>query len=107
MSSVVPVRYGYAFLGWSPYAWASTAAYEPGGLYHGKENVTLYAVWSEITYTVSYHANGGTGAPAAQTKYYGQALILRSAIPVRSNHEFLGWATDPSATERISWAMKS
>ena len=98
LSSVVPVRYGYAFLGWSPYAWASTAAYEPGGLYHGKENVTLYAVWSEITYTVSYHANGGTGAPAAQTKYYGQALILRSAIPVRSNHEFLGWATDPSAT---------
>ncbi|UKI12777.1 MAG: hypothetical protein L6V84_09165 [Oscillospiraceae bacterium] len=38
--------------------------------YRSNVSRTLYAVWEKIpeTYTVSYFANGGTGAPAAQTK---------------------------------------
>ena len=36
------------------------------------------------TYTVSYNANGGTGAPAAQTKTYGVNLTLSSTKPTRS-----------------------
>lgn len=34
-------------------------------------------------YTVSYDANGGTKAPAQQTKTEGEALTLSSQIPVR------------------------
>lgn len=36
------------------------------------------------TYTVSYNANGGTGAPASQTKYPGTNLTLSSTIPTKS-----------------------
>ena len=44
-------------------------------------------------HTVSYDANGGEGAPAAQTKWYGTVLTLSSTVPTRANYEFLGWAT--------------
>ncbi len=49
-------------------------------------------------YTVSYHANGGSGAPAAQTKVAGTALTLSSTKPTRSGYTFLGWATSATAT---------
>lgn len=44
-------------------------------------------------YTVSYNADGGSGAPSAQTKYQGQALTLSSTIPTRTGYNFKGWAT--------------
>ena len=52
-------------------------------------------------WTVSYNANGGTGAPAAQTKSYGSTLILSSIIPVRTGYRFLGWAT--SSTGAVAY----
>lgn len=37
------------------------------------------------SYTVSYNANGGTGAPNSQTKYYGTSLTITSTTPSKSN----------------------
>ena len=37
------------------------------------------------TYTITYNANGGTGAPAAQTKTHDVALTLSSTKPTRAN----------------------
>ena len=34
------------------------------------------------TYTISYNANGGTGAPASQTVAHGQTFTVPSTIPV-------------------------
>lgn len=48
------------------------------------------------TYTVSYNANGGFGAPAAQTKTQGVALTLSSTQPTKTNYVFKGWATTPN-----------
>ena len=53
------------------------------------------------TYTVSYNANGGTGAPAAQTKTYGVNLTLSSAKPTRAGYTFKGWAT--SSTGAVAY----
>ena len=44
------------------------------------------------TFTVSYNANGGSGAPASQTKTYGVNLTLSSIIPTRAGYTFKGWA---------------
>ncbi len=52
----------------------------------------------KTTYTVTYDANGGSGAPEAQTKTEGEALKLSTKKPVREGYEFLGWATSKSAT---------
>lgn len=43
--------------------------------------------------TVSYNANGGSGAPGNQTKWWGEVLTLSGTRPTRANHTFLGWAT--------------
>jgi hypothetical protein len=44
------------------------------------------------TYTITYNANGGTGAPAAQTKTQGQPLTLSNTIPTREGYTFCYWA---------------
>ncbi len=36
------------------------------------------------TYTVSYNANGGSGAPSSQTKNHGVSLTLTSSVPAKS-----------------------
>ena len=50
------------------------------------------------SYTVSYNANGGSGAPGSQTKYYGKTLTLSSTKPIRSGYTFVGWGTSATDT---------
>ena len=98
LSSKKPTRAGYTFLGWSTSASATTASYSPGATYSANGHTTLYAVWSAKTYTITYNANGGSGAPPAQTKSYGQTIFLSNTKPTRSGYTFIGWGYVSSAT---------
>ena len=51
-----------------------------------------------VTFTITYNANGGTGAPSPQTKESGKALTLSSTKPTRQGYTFLGWATSSGAS---------
>ena len=93
-----PTRTGYTFIGWSRSASSSTLAYSSGDRYTANASATLYAVWSAKKYTISYDANGGTGAPASQTKIYGLKMTLSSTKPTRSGYTFKGWGTTSTAT---------
>lgn len=55
----------------------------------------------QFTSTVSYDANGGTGAPEAQTVSTGDSLKLRTAKPSRKGCFFLGWAEDAGAAAAV------
>ena len=77
-----PTRTGYSFMGW---ALDSSASSGVVGSYTPDGNVTLYAIWKPNTYTISYDANGGVGAPANQTKTQDIALTLSAAVPTRDN----------------------
>lgn len=48
-------------------------------------------------YSVTYNANGGTGTPATQYKYYGQTLVL-TGKPTRTGYTFRGWGTSATTT---------
>lgn len=100
LSSTKPTRTGHSFLGWSTSSTATSATYSAGGTLPKdiNANTTLYAVWKANTYSVTYNANGGSGAPGKQTKTYGVALTLSSVKPTRTNYTFKGWATSASAT---------
>ena len=98
LSGTKPTRTGYSFLGWSTSSTATTATYSAGGSYTANASATLYAVWKANTYTIKYNANGGSGAPANQTKTYGKTLTLSNATPTRTNYTFMGWSTSASAT---------
>lgn len=60
-------------------------------------NILLNGVGKDITilapFTVSYNANGGSGAPSAQDKRYDITLTLSSTVPTRDGYTFNGWNT--------------
>lgn len=97
LSSTKPTRAGHTFQGWATSS-GGGVAYSAGGSYSANASATLYAVWKANTYTVSYNANGGTGAPANQTKTYGKNLTLSTTTPTRTNYNFKGWGTSASTT---------
>lgn len=57
-----------------------------------------FTIPAKTSYKVSYNANGGSGAPSAQTKWYGETLTLSSTKPTRSGYTFNGWNTNSSGT---------
>lgn len=56
------------------------------------------------SYTISYNANGGSGAPSSQTKWKDQTLTLSSTKPTRTGYTFSNWNTksDGSGTSYSS-----
>ena len=63
---------------------------------HGRPNQIWRFVSAE--YTMSFDANGGTGVPSFQTKYYHENLTLSSIIPTRDGYTFTGWNTKADGT---------
>jgi uncharacterized repeat protein (TIGR02543 family) len=76
-------RTGYTQTSW--YSTSPAQAFALGGSYTANADITLYPTWTLNTYQVSYNANGGTGAPGAQTKSYGVTLTLSSTKPTRAS----------------------
>lgn len=88
LSSTEPTYTGRTFQGWSTTkarADAGTIDYAAGATYSTDAAVTLYASWKLNTYTISYNANGGKGAPSNQTKTHGTTLTLSSTKPTRDS----------------------
>ncbi|MBR7042531.1 MAG: InlB B-repeat-containing protein, partial [Bacilli bacterium] len=104
LSTTVPTRADYTFLGWSTSSTATSATYSAGGAYNKNvaSNVTLYAVWrvNGATYTINYNANGGSGAPSATSYIYSTSgtVNLSTTVPTRTGYTFLGWSTSSTAT---------
>lgn len=99
LSGTRPTRTGYTFQGWATSA-GGGVAYQPGQGYANDADITLYAVWKANTWSVKYNANGGSGAPADQTKTYGQTLKLSTTKPVRTDYNFKGWATSKANADK-------
>ena len=62
------------------------------------DSTTVFVTVDAKSYTVSYNANGGSGAPSSQTKYHNTTLTLSSTKPVRTGYTFQGWSTSSSAS---------
>ena len=58
-------------------------------------NITIPA---NTSYSVTYDANGGEGAPSSQKKYKGTTLTLSSTKPTKEGYDFVGWNTSSTAT---------
>ena len=64
------------------------------GTYGGTKSASgSISVAAKPSYTITYDANTGTGAPAAQTKWYGTNITLSTVKPTKANHTFGGWKT--------------
>jgi hypothetical protein len=97
-----PTRDGHTLLGWAPSATATAATYASGEtttFVMKRTDVTLYAVWEAIDYSVTYDANGGTGVPTDSNDYHVDDVVtvLFTSAPTRSGYSLLGWATTNNA----------
>ena len=97
LKGAIFTRTGYTQTGWSTTD-GGAKAYNLSASYTANANATLYPYWTINKYTVSYNANGGSGAPSAQTKTYNVALTLSNTTPTRTGYTFLGWSTSSTAT---------
>ena len=91
----------YTFKGWATSATSTSVAYSSGANYTSNASITLYAVWSKTVsvnlYDVSYNTNGGSKV-ISQTKNKGEALKLRSTVPVKVGYTFAGWGLSADST---------
>lgn len=76
-------------------SWTQTGTWYSDSFHYtpnGSHTWTI-TVPAKPSYTVSYNANGGAGAPTSQTKWYNEELTLSGTSPTRSGYTFAGWAT--------------
>lgn len=99
-------RRGYDHIGWADKADAVTAKYTGGDpivLTKDNPTKTIYAVWMPF-FELKYDANGGTGAPASQTRTASAPTVNRvtftvpGTIPTKDGCTFKGWADSATAT---------
>jgi len=64
-----------------------------------KTSACTIIVNKPVTYTITFDANSGVGAPNAQTKVSNSMLTLTTTTPTREGFVFKGWATTKTATE--------
>ncbi len=87
------------FLGWatSPDATETVSNFEVP-----VDGATLYAIYADAA-TLTYNANGGTGAAPASVKVLvGRDTTLVSGNLTKEGHVFIGWGTSADATTPVS-----
>ncbi len=88
----VPTKDGYTFAGWFKTSdFKDERVTFPLDL--EKEDVTLYAKWEAVVYTITYHLNGGTNASANPSSY---TILDEVALsdPTNGDKIFKGWFSD-------------
>ena len=109
LSSSVPTRNGYTFLGWNTKADGKGTAYAAGAIYKNDQNggtVTLYAQWTPWKHVLHYNKNVPTSStsqtvsnmPGDQTKTFGQLMTISNLVPTRKGYTFAGWYTQSNGT---------
>ncbi len=90
-------RSGYNFTGWNTEADGSGTEYGEGGSYTTDADVTLYAQWDIIRYSISYISNGGDDGGNPSTYTITETPIMLSAASKACN-SFGGWFNNPGLT---------
>jgi uncharacterized repeat protein (TIGR02543 family) len=90
-----PTRSGYTFGGWYTETEGKGTRYTEVSVYNILGNTTLYAKWTENTYTLTFDAQSGTVAPASKSIASG-AAVGALPTPTRSGYTFGGWYTAPN-----------
>ena len=96
LTSIVPEKSGYLFIGWSD---DKNNLYSSGGTYSLDNSTTLIAQYAVNTYSIKYHSNDGNDTVTTISANCGESTNLAGNIFTSEVRTLLGWSTDPSATE--------
>ncbi len=92
----------YTFGGWNTAANGSGTTYAGGSTFTISSNVTLYAVWTINTYTVTFNSNGGSTV-TSQTVVYNSTATAPTA-PTKTGYTFAGWYSDSGLTAAFDFS---
>jgi uncharacterized repeat protein (TIGR02543 family) len=99
VSATVPTRSGYAFGGWNTAANGSGTSYaSSASVTMPANNITVYAQWTATVQTITYIANGGSGAPSTASVATNSTSTVSASAPVRTGYTFLRWNTAANAS---------
>jgi len=85
-------RSGYKFVGWSEEKDETSTVYSVGSSITVNNNITLYAIWSIDTITVTFNAgDSATGSMDVQTVQAGIATTLSPNQYTKEGYYFAGW----------------
>ena len=108
LSTVIPTNLGYEFVGWGTNENGPAIYFSGSSFYMGASDVTLYAIWSVASYTLTYELNGGTIPDAVVYKYtYNQVVTILTTNPTRNGYSFAGWGDNPDHPTTIYFASDS
>ncbi|MDR1802853.1 MAG: InlB B-repeat-containing protein, partial [Treponema sp.] len=100
-------RDGFTFEGWNINTDGTGANYSGGSSFTPTQNITLYARWEPVFYTVTYNTGGTGQAPAAQTVQAGSSVTLPNGSGfTRSGYIFGGWNSNTNGTG-VNYAVGS
>lgn len=98
LSSKVPTRTGYTFKEWNTSKSGTGTSYKPGGSYKTNAADTLYAIWTENTYNVTYTLPSGyatftsnSSTSITVTYKYTQTNGVVPAVSVNAGYSFKGF----------------
>ncbi|MBQ6342357.1 MAG: InlB B-repeat-containing protein [Anaerolineaceae bacterium] len=98
------IREGWTFAGWNTAADCSGTAYADKAAVTLSADQTLYAQWSPVTYSITYHLNGGSVSGTNPDEYTPADAAITLINPTRTGYSFSGWqgtglsGTVPSVT---------
>lgn len=94
ISKITPTRNGYQFMGWDTDKGGKNVVYEVGDEYTADKDTTLYAVWTPMTYTVTFYNDDGSIIEKRNYNY--QDLLEEPQTPQKESdgeysYVFAGW----------------
>ena len=102
LASMNTSRSGYVLAGWSIDSNASYATFADCGTISIKRNLTLYAVWTLPTYTITYKVDNGWATSSTTRTVTGEQTITLPTISSlglsKSGYDFLYWKTSGSTS---------
>ena len=85
-----PVKTGYTFGGW--YMAEDFTGNAVTEIVQGSTgDITLYAKWEPVNYTITYELEGGTNAPENPAGYNVETETITLKDPVKTGYTFGGW----------------
>ena len=95
-----PAKAGYTFEGWYKDGEFTTQVTEITQGTTG--NITLYAKWEPVSYTITYELDGGTNAPENPAGYNVETGTITLKDPVKPGYTFGGWYKDGEFTTQVT-----
>ena len=99
ISLSVPTKEGYKFIGWYTDGLYNNEIAEIAAGSHG--NISLYAKWEVITYSITYELNGGDVSDELKTSFTVNDLPLALPTPKKANLAFINWSKNTCDGEMI------